>query len=148
MHQQLCQAALRCVFFCSNHLSIHPSVSVIPSHSLSVFHHSISKPDPRVNPGTPPSWTEPITTCPMASQICNFLTCRLQSCAQCTMRVGLTRHRNKHGGIPFTPSDPFLRSFFRPQALRHATFCPHGRCGPLVSPCCCPTHDERRQTKK
>ena len=38
-------------------------MSAIPSHSLSVFHHSISKPDPHVNSIPPPRQTEPITTC-------------------------------------------------------------------------------------
>lgn len=48
------------VFLQEPKLSIHlphPSMSAGPSHTLSVFHHSISKPDPRVAhlPPTPPS---------------------------------------------------------------------------------------------
>lgn len=52
------------LFVPSIYLSIHPSTSAVPSHSLSVFHHSISKPDPHVNSVPPPPQTQPIATCP------------------------------------------------------------------------------------
>lgn len=43
----------------------YPSTSAGPSHSLSVFHQSISKPDPRVNlVPSPLRWAQPIATCP------------------------------------------------------------------------------------
>lgn len=45
--------------------TMHPSMSAVPSHTLSVFHRSISKPDPRVNSvPPPPRLAQPITTCP------------------------------------------------------------------------------------
>lgn len=112
MHHRRCQASLWCVFFfCSNQLSIHPSVSVIPSHSLSVFHHSISKPDPRVNSVPPPSWTEPITTCPdgiSKMQLFDLLLAEL-----CTMHNarGVGSSWKQHGCIGLTLFDPFLTSF-------------------------------------
>lgn len=61
---------------------------------------------------TPPSWNQPITTCPNGISAMQLLTCRLQSCAQCTMHVCSAGQRNKHGWISPTLFDAFFRSFF------------------------------------
>ena len=67
-------------------------MSAIPSHSLSVFQHSISKPDPHVNSVPPPTpdllnQSQPVL---VVFQICNFLTHRFAY-------PRTMRRRNKHG---------------------------------------------------
>lgn len=109
--------------FCSIRLSIHPSMSAIPSHSLSVFHHSISKPDPHVNSVPPPHpRLNQSQLVPMAFQICNFLTHRLQSRAQCIVgRLALSQKQTWSNSFDHPPP-LFLNIIFQPSVLTPCDF--------------------------